>query len=74
MAGPLRIHVDHHKCVGSTLCIQVSPAVFGLDDNRQSVVVDPAGDTRERVLEAAQECPLEAITVEETETGRRLFP
>lgn len=74
MGKSLRISVDHDKCVGSTLCVLTSPSVFALDENGQSIVVDPAADTKERVLEAAEQCPMSAITVAEAETGRRLFP
>lgn len=74
MGCSLRIWVDHDKCVGSTMCVLTSPSVFALDENCQSIVVDPAGDTRERVVEAAEQCPMSAITVHEAETERRLFP
>lgn len=74
MRMSLRIWVDHDKCVGSTMCILTSPSVFALDEKRQSIVVDPAGDTEERVLDAAEQCPMSAITVEDAETGERLFP
>ena len=70
----LRVLVDHAKCVGSTICVQTTPAVFALDENRQSMVVDPAGDTVERIKQAAEGCPLSAIIVEDADTGETLFP
>ena len=36
--------------------------------------VDPAGDPVEQVLEAAENCPVSAIFVEDAETGEQLFP
>jgi len=36
--------------------------------------VNPAGDTEEKILEAAENCPVSAIFVEDEETGERLFP
>ncbi len=74
MATSLRIAVDHDKCVGSTLCTLIAPAVFALDEKGQSIVVDPTGDTEEQVVDAAEQCPMSAITVADAETGRRLFP
>jgi ferredoxin len=74
MGKSLRISVDHAKCVGSTMCVLTSPSVFALDEKGQSIVRDAAGDTRDRVVEAAEQCPMSAITVEDAETGRRLFP
>jgi ferredoxin len=65
MARQLHIRVDHNKCVGNAMCVTFATQVFALNDNRQSEVVNPAGDTEEKVLEAAENCPVEAITIEE---------
>ena len=56
------------------MCEAIAPEVFRLNDNRQSEVVDPAGDAEEKILEAAENCPVSAIFVEDAETGERLFP
>ncbi len=74
MARKLKVWVDHQVCVGNAMCESFAPNVFRLDDNRQSEVVDPAGDSVEKVLEAAENCPVSAIFVEDAETGERLFP
>jgi ferredoxin len=74
MARKLRIWVDHNVCVGNAMCESIAPKVFQLNDNRQSEVVNPAGDTEEKILEAAENCPVSAIFVEDAETGERLFP
>ena len=50
------------------------PQVFRLNEDRQSEAVDPAGDTVEKILEAAENCPVSAILVEDAETGEQLFP
>jgi ferredoxin len=74
VARKLKVWVDHQVCVGNAMCESFAPNVFRLDDNRQSEVVDPAGDSVEKVLEAAENCPVSAIFVEDAETGERLFP
>lgn len=74
MARRLRVFVDHNKCVGSTMCVLTSPNVFALNDNGQSTVMNSEGDTEERIVEAAKQCPLSAITVEDAESGEKLFP
>ena len=74
MARPLRVRVDHQRCVGNAMCEALVPAVFRLDANRQSEAVNPAGDTEEKILEAAENCPVSAISVEDAQTGARLFP
>ena len=61
-------------CVGNVMCESFAPHGFQLHANRQSEAVNPAGDTEEKILEAAENCPVSAIFVEDTETGERLFP
>jgi len=74
MAHKLRIWVDHNVCVGNAMCETFAPHVFQLNANRQSEAVNPEGDTEEKILEAAENCPVSAIFVEDAETGERLFP
>jgi ferredoxin len=74
VARKLRVRVDHATCVGNAMCEAIAPKVFRLNDNRQSEAVDPGGDTVEKILEAAESCPVSAILVEDAETGEQLFP
>ncbi len=73
MAQNLKITVDYNKCVGNAMCEQYAPNVFGLNDERQSYVKDAAGDPLEKVMEAAENCPVAAIKVEDADTGEILF-
>ncbi|MGE0683103.1 MAG: ferredoxin [Candidatus Binatia bacterium] len=70
----LRITVNQEKCVGSTMCVNTARGVFALDDLNKSSVINPEGNTEEKILEAAESCPVSAITVEDAETDERLFP
>ncbi len=74
MARKLKVWVDPHACVGNAMCESIAPRVFRLNENRQSEAVDPAGDSEAKILEAAENCPVSAIFVEDAETGERLFP
>jgi len=74
MAHKVRVWVDHNVCVGNAMCETIAPKVFVLNANRQSEAVNPEGDTVEKILEAAENCPVSAIIVEDAETGERLFP
>jgi ferredoxin len=74
MARTLRVWVDHRVCVGNAMCESIAPQVFELNADRQSEAVNPAGDTEEKILEAAESCPVSAIFVEDADTGERLFP
>ena len=74
MARKVKVWVDPQVCVGNAMCESIAPNVFRLNDNRQSEAVDPSGDSIEKILEAAENCPVSAIFVEDAETGERLFP
>lgn len=74
MARKLRITVDHNVCVGNAMCENFAPNTFELNEERQSVVKNPEGDPEELILEAAENCPVSAILVEDAETGETLFP
>jgi len=74
MAGKLRTTVDHSVCTGNAMCVHIAPKSFALNDDRQSQVMDDNGEPRETVMEAAEACPVSAITVVDTETGEQLFP
>ena len=74
MARKLKVWVDHQACVGNAMCKSIAPKVFKLNDDRQSEVVDAAADSEEKILEAAENCPVSAIFVEDAETGEQLFP
>ena len=76
-AGPVRpprIDVDPARCVSNAMCLALAPGVFAHNDNYQSEAVDPAGGSLAEILEAARNCPTEAITVADADTGRTLFP
>jgi ferredoxin len=74
LARKLKVRVDREVCVGNAMCESFAPHVFRLDENRQSEAVDPNGDTVEKILQAAENCPVSAIFVEDAETGEQLFP
>ena len=74
MSHRLRVCVDHACCVGNATCLSIAPKVFAHNEDRQSEVIDPAGDTEEKILQAALNCPTSAIRVEVEETGEHLFP
>jgi ferredoxin len=74
MPRKLRVWVDQTACVGNAMCETIATKSFRLNGNRQSEVIDPPGDNEAAILEAAENCPVSAIFVEDAETGERLFP
>jgi ferredoxin len=70
----MKVTVDRAKCEGYAKCVEVAPKVFKLDDKFISVVIDPKGDTDQRILLAAKVCPTKAILLEEEGTDKKIFP
>jgi ferredoxin len=70
----LVIEVDRDLCYGFGDCVSSAPDVFELDDEEKAVVVDPNGASRDDLVEAAANCPVNAITITDTRTGETVFP
>jgi ferredoxin len=58
-----RIEIDREKCMGSGNCGFWAPGVFDLDDDGIAYVVDPEGDTEEKIRLAVEGCPTQAISI-----------
>ncbi len=70
----MKITVDRTKCEGYAKCIQATPKVFKLDKTMNAEVIDPKGDSDEKILLAAKICPTKAISLEEEGTGKKIYP
>jgi ferredoxin len=62
-AVPLRIEIDHEKCMGQGQCIYWAPATFELGDDGLARVTDVDGDPLDKVVLGAKGCPTGAISV-----------
>ena len=71
---PLRIIVDRDLCAACDVCTAIAPETFVLDDTAKAFVRDPSGNPRKTVVEAAANCPMEAITVHDEDSGKQLVP
>ena len=59
----VEIRIDREKCMGSGNCSFWAPKTFDLDEEGIAVVVDPEGDSDEKIVLAAQGCPTQSISV-----------
>jgi ferredoxin len=74
MGDRWRVEVDRSVCIGSAMCVHHAPEGFALDPARQSHPVAPETDANEKVLTAAEGCPVEAITITLLGSGELVFP
>ncbi len=72
--GKYRVKVVRSLCIGAATCVAVSPQVFELDAENKAVIKNGGNDTPENLLLAAQSCPVKAIVITDTETGKQVFP
>ncbi|MEV5971029.1 ferredoxin [Streptomyces sp. NPDC051921] len=74
MGDRWHVEVDRGVCIGSGMCVNHAPDGFRLDSARQSHPRDPESDANERVLAAAEGCPVEAISIALAGGGEQVFP
>ncbi|WP_327297936.1 MULTISPECIES: ferredoxin [unclassified Streptomyces] len=74
MGDRWRVEVDRSVCIGSGMCVNHAPDGFALDSARQSRPRSPETDANEKVLAAAEGCPVEAIMITLLESGETVFP
>lgn len=63
----MKATVDQETCIGCGLCAETCPTVFEMNDDDIAVVkVDSVpADAADDCREAAENCPVDAITIEE---------
>jgi ferredoxin len=69
----MKVKVDRELCMGVGSCVAVAPEVFKIDEEFKAVVLKPESVGREKLLEAAEACPYQAIILEE-DNGEQVFP
>ncbi|MER6283670.1 ferredoxin [Streptomyces sviceus] len=68
------VEVDRSLCIGSAQCVHTAPDGFRLDSARQSHPAAPETDANEKVLAAAENCPVEAIMITLLGSEEPVFP
>ena len=63
-----KVVVDLDKCIGAGQCVLRAPKIFDQRDDGMVVLLDdsPPAELRAAALKAADLCPSQAITVEES--------
>lgn len=67
-----RVVIDRNLCSGTSNCVEDAQDAYEMGDDAIAVVI--AGASDEDLLRGARACPLEAIEVFDTQTGKRIHP
>jgi ferredoxin len=70
----LKITIDREACIGDGACCNDAPETFEMDDDDIAIVKEPSGDDRDTIIEAAKNCPTDAIKIVDAATGKTLYP
>lgn len=70
--GDTEIRIIRSKCISASTCVVYAPRTFDLDDGSIAVIKDEQWDELEKIVSAAQSCPVLAIEV--YRDGKKLFP
>ncbi|GLW75019.1 hypothetical protein Kpho02_73160 [Kitasatospora phosalacinea] len=73
-APPLVVTVDRARCIGSGLCARTAPADLSLAPDGRATPARPTTEGSAELTEAAEMCPVEAITVRDAATGELVAP
>ncbi len=68
----LTVRIDRKVCVGTSNCAEAAPAAYEMDEHAAPHGRDGASD--EEILQGAEACPVGAITVFDSTTGKQVFP
>lgn len=71
--GAWRVTVDRDVCIGSGMCASLDPAHFQLVDHKSSPVTDVT-EPSDDAVDAAENCPVEAILITLAATGETVAP
>lgn len=67
--------IDRNLCIGAGTCVALAPKAWALDSEAKAIILDTSSEESDQALmDAAKGCPVAAITITETATGKQLFP
>ena len=69
----MKFRISRAACIGNGRCVDVAPEVFALDHFNKAIIVHPGGADEDKIMDAAQACPVQAVIVE-SDTGGRIYP
>ncbi len=69
----MKVKIDRDLCVGIGNCVAAAPTVFQLDKENKAIVLDISSAEKDKIMTAAESCPMNAIIIEDDE-GNQIYP
>ncbi len=67
--------IDRNLCIGAGTCVALAPKAWALDSEAKAIILDTSSEESDQTLmDAAKGCPVAAITITDSATGKQLFP
>jgi len=70
--GELEVRIIRQQCIGAATCVVYAPNTFDLDADNVAIIKEGEWDKLEKVIAAAQSCPVLAIEV--YQNGKKIYP
>lgn len=70
--GDIEIRILRPTCISAATCVVYAPNTFDLDEDNIAVIKKGEWDKFEKIIAAAQSCPVLAIEI--FEKGKKIYP
>ena len=70
--GDIEIHIHRPTCISAATCVVYAPSTFDLDADNIAICKEGEWDKLEKIIAAAQSCPVAAIEV--YVKGEKVYP
>jgi ferredoxin len=69
----VKVRIDRDLCAGIGNCVAIAPSAFQLDSENRAVITDPDSVSEDKLMSAAESCPVNAVILEDDE-GIQIYP
>lgn len=73
-SSEVTIEIDQDACISCGTCEVFAPKTFEFDKNLKTQVKGGSHDSKDKIISAAESCAVEAITIIDNKTNKKLYP
>lgn len=70
--GDIEVRILRSQCIGAATCAVYAEKTFGIDESNIAILLEGDWDSFEKVVAAAESCPVFAIEV--YKAGTKIYP